>query len=270
MDKKEFIKGFPNREAIYVIYSKLTRLPYIVCNEQTFDDEVTIYTDRMMAEESAANLENEGRPSFALRVPRENNNYLRLFSEFYAYGVNAIQIYTEDDSEQFQISELVKKRDFSELPEKQRPLDNPTLQISMIYYMQEIRRQKEKIDNQLSRDLSEEMFANIMRAKYYFTFRVQQIDGADKTQLSLMRMRDGKSWFPVYTDPLELNKFVATQKGAEIGKDIKVDIITFDKLSSIPMPPESNGVLINPLGISVPLPLELMKHLMESRKQADE
>ena len=40
LNKLEFIKSLPKREAMYIILSRLTRLPYVACNGETFEDEV--------------------------------------------------------------------------------------------------------------------------------------------------------------------------------------------------------------------------------------
>ena len=43
-DKKiEVIKHLQQAEAIYAIMSGFTKQPYVVCDEETFDDKVLIY-----------------------------------------------------------------------------------------------------------------------------------------------------------------------------------------------------------------------------------
>ena len=43
MDKQQVLNQLRNAKEIYVIMSLCTRMPYVVCDKETFDDEVLIY-----------------------------------------------------------------------------------------------------------------------------------------------------------------------------------------------------------------------------------
>ena len=43
MDKQQVLNQLRNAKEIYVIMSLCTKMPYVVCDKETFDDEVMIY-----------------------------------------------------------------------------------------------------------------------------------------------------------------------------------------------------------------------------------
>ena len=46
MRKEEAIKILQSSEELFVIYSQATKMPYVTCDEETFNDQVRIYTDQ--------------------------------------------------------------------------------------------------------------------------------------------------------------------------------------------------------------------------------
>ena len=150
MTKKDVIHSIPNLEQIFVIYSRLTRLPYVECNAETFDDEVFIYTDETAAHERVNALTADNRISFCMKV--EKKDMLRIFSELYGYGVNAVAFQKGGETFHIQLNEIIRRPDFSKLPENKRPLENPQLQLSMIYLMQELRRGLKNPDRKQLKD----------------------------------------------------------------------------------------------------------------------
>lgn len=269
MERQEFIKNFPQMEAFYVIYSKLTRLPYIVCNPETYDDEATLYSDQVMAEEAARSLEVQERPTYVVKV--ENKDFLRAFSEFYSYGINVLQFFTEEDQYTLQINEVVKQKTYEDMPEEKRPLNNASLQISMIYYMQELRREKGKPDPEKYRDMEEEMVHNLINAKFYLPYRDVEVDGQTRQQLSFLKMKTGGTMVPIFTDPIEFTKFLNAAPNLFPNKEAKASILTYEKLLTIPTPEGTMGYMINPSGISLPLPMQYAKQIYENNKPgADE
>ena len=56
-DKKlEVIKNLQQAEAIYVIMSGFTKMPYVACDEETFDDKVFVYFEEEPAKEAGKKL----------------------------------------------------------------------------------------------------------------------------------------------------------------------------------------------------------------------
>ena len=58
--KIETLNKLRTTEAIYVLMSSCTRMPYVVCDPETFDDEILLYYTEAEAKEEAMKLQKEG------------------------------------------------------------------------------------------------------------------------------------------------------------------------------------------------------------------
>lgn len=255
MTKEEALKSVPRLEQLYVIFSRLTHLPYVECDAETFDDKVFAFTEEDKAIAKARELAAENRPSIAIKVDKKN--MLRIFSEFYAYGVNALVFATGEDIFHVQLDEIVRRPDFSDIPEGKRPLENPQLQLSMIYYMQEVRRKIENPDKERYKELEEEMIVNMMRSKYLIPFReVENEEGKKGLQLVFLKINEN-SMIPVFSDGNEYNRFKGQQ-------NFRVAVTDFERLAKMKMPEQAKGFVINPSGVGVPVPQDYMKRLLQN------
>ena len=52
VDNRFLIKKFEHFEHIFVLFSQTTRLPFIECDEETFDDQVYVFTDEERIKEA--------------------------------------------------------------------------------------------------------------------------------------------------------------------------------------------------------------------------
>ena len=43
MSKEEAVKALQNRECVYVAYSQATKLPYVTCDEETYNDQAWVF-----------------------------------------------------------------------------------------------------------------------------------------------------------------------------------------------------------------------------------
>ena len=50
-EEKKVLVKLRNAEAIYVLTSDFTRMPFVECDEETFDDEVFLYFEEERSEE---------------------------------------------------------------------------------------------------------------------------------------------------------------------------------------------------------------------------
>ena len=65
--KIETLNKLRTTEAIYVLMSSCTRMPYVVCDPETFDDEILLYYTEAEAKEEAMKLQKEGNPMQLVR-----------------------------------------------------------------------------------------------------------------------------------------------------------------------------------------------------------
>ena len=44
ISKQEAVKELQNRERVYVAYAQATKLPYVTCDEETFNDQAWVFS----------------------------------------------------------------------------------------------------------------------------------------------------------------------------------------------------------------------------------
>jgi len=254
LNKLEFLKTLPKREAIYIMISRLTRLPYAVCAEDTFEDEVFLFTEESEAIERAKKLSAEGKPVAAMKI--EQKDLLKYFAELYAYGFTMLVVRSGVEMLRFTLPEIVRRHGLEKLPEKMRPLENPALQLSMIYYLQEVRRGAGNYDADAVAEQEEEMAVNLLRAKYLLPVKEVEMDGKKLTQLLLIKAGDGKPMVPIFSDVVEYNRFKKED-------GLKAAVTDFEKLAEMPLPEEVGGFLLNPGSAALVLTKEYMKRELD-------
>lgn len=256
MTREEFIRQIPAKEMVYVIYSGFTKAPYVSCNEETFDDEVLIYTDEETAVQEAKRMTEQKQDAFVAKV--EKQNLLKTFTIFHLYGINAMVFIHDGDRFTYQLEEIVSMPDRAAVPENQRPLENPRLQLCMLYFMQEVRRKLEKPDMAALKELEEEMFVNVARSKYLIPFQETEQDGKKQMQMIFIQLANGTPMVPVFTDSFEFARFQGKQN------QLKVTAAGFENLVALPMPEKVGGFLINPAGVGVPLTKEWLQRMKKN------
>ena len=87
--KIETLNKLRTTEAIYVLMSSCTRMPYVVCDPETFDDEILLYYTEAEAKEEAMKLQKEGNPMQLVKV--DENSRL---SYFYRAVSDGSQLYS--------------------------------------------------------------------------------------------------------------------------------------------------------------------------------
>ena len=147
----------------------------------------------------------------------------------------------------------MKLSDFSELPPEKRPVENRSLQLTMLYFGQEIRANLDNPNTPEIRELEEEMLVNILKARFLVPVRDPQDDG--QIQMLMLRISDnGGNMIPIFTDNIEFDKMPGDAT-------VKKTIIEAKHLINFPMTPECDGFLINPMGVSIPLNATILNNL---------
>lgn len=258
MTKDTFKNSIPKLEKVFVIYSRLTHLPYVICNEETFDDECFIYTEEEKALEMVKALAEEKRAAVALKV--EKKDLLQTLSGFFTYGINMLVFRTGEDEYRFQLTELLRRPDISKIPKEKRPvgmeqpMENPQLQLSMMYFLQELRRGKENFDREKYRELEEEMAVNLQRARYFMPVQETEADGEKTLQLMLIKLKDGTAMLPIFSDGLEVLHFMGKQEA-------KLVLTDLEKMDKMTLPTEAKAFILNPAGAGLVLTKEYVARL---------
>ena len=235
--KQETLAALRTPGELYVIMSGATRLPFVFCDEETFDDEIFLYYRVDDAKEKAKELQGKRYASAVVKL--EDKQLLAFYTSLYTMGVNCLAVNSGTDTEiSIQLSDLVIRRKPEELPEGKRPVENPALHLTAIYFMQEMRRQAEPQPTEELNKLQEELLAHYGKGTFVAAVRE---DG----QVPILKQKDGSIYQPLFTDMLEFQKFAR-------GEKMKMAVLPAAKIPEI-LVGEAKGVVINPFGVNVQL-----------------
>ena len=198
-EKEQLLSSLRNAEEMYVFMSLCTKMPYVLCDEETFDDEVLLY----YTEEDA---QREGKKLIEQRIPIqiakiEKKQLLGFFSSLYPMGVNGLLINKNMESEaRLQLGELVIRPNTEDLPDGKVWVENPQLHLTALYFMQEMRRQEKPELTEELKGLQEEILVNYGRGR--FIVAVHKENG-----MPMLKQKNGDAYQPIFTDILEFRKF---------------------------------------------------------------
>ena len=249
MKKEDLIKAIPTLEELYIIYSAFTRVPYIECDSETFLDKAFFFFKEEDAKEFCEKLAEEKRQASVVKLGNKEM-ILQAFTTLFLYGIDAVEMVDGEERTLLELSEFVRRPDISNIPQEQRPVENPTLNLTINHFLQEFRRQVEPPTSEKIRELESEMVANILKSKYLLPFRPNE-NPNDKERFMI----------PVFTDGYEFAKF----RGAD--ESIKPTVANLDNLFSIVLPENTIGFVLNPAGASLTLAKEWIDKVKENRKE---
>lgn len=266
IDNSFMIKKIEKFEYLYVLFNQQMGVPFIECDEQTFDDQVYVYTTEEMAQNGARPYTQDKILLQVLKIP--NKVFDGFFQGLYNFGINAVMVQDEGAPVRVQLDQLTKKPDLEAMKSDQIPRSNPELQLTAVYFMQELRRPLERNQEEKMRlhNLEEEMAHNLLRSRFIITFDTTNIKGkwdpkdkSQKVKIPLIKSKDGKVFQPVYTDFSEFQKFNAKNKGMKLN----LTAVPYDQLKNF-LVKESLGFAFNPGGFNLVLTKEQMEQ-MQSR-----
>ena len=139
VDKSSVLKKLRESDAIYVLMSDCTRMPFVVCDPETYDDEVFIFFSEEDAMRGGQEFLKANNPLKIFNI--EKKYLLPFYSSLFPIGVNCMVIGKGTEEEiAIQLGELVRR---PEQKPGEEPIENPELQITAMYFMQKVRSQKE-------------------------------------------------------------------------------------------------------------------------------
>lgn len=248
MDKQTAAKQLLQGEAFFVAYAQATNMPYITCDEESFEDEVHFFAAEEDEKEFAKSKRDEKIMLMGMKVPK--TEYISFFSMLYAVGIDTIDFYVSGEHVKLEMSQLVTFN-MDKLSEEKRPLVNQSLQLSGLYFMQELRRpiENEQRDKQRLRTLEEEVIVNLRRSDVLMAVEPEE----NRFNIPCMKNREQKPFQPFFTDSMEAEKFTK-------GKNLKLLRIKFMDLPKYLLK-EVEGFAINPLGFNLLLSREQIANL---------
>lgn len=242
IDKKKFLNQLKNGKELYVLMSACTKCPYVYCDPETYDDEVFLLFDVEEAKGEVQRLRTEGVPVMAAKL--EQQQYLMFYTSLYTLGVNAIMAIQGDERLLLQLSEVVTRGE----PKKQEGyvwVENPQLQLTALYLMQEMRKGPGKQSAQEMKELQEEVNAHFAKGQYIQPVR------KDGQGIPLLKLPQGDKYQPIFTDILEFERF-------NRDKSLRPVVVSAAKIPDV-VAAEAAGVVINPLGVNLPMKVNRRK-----------
>lgn len=265
-ERDTLVRKLQKGEHLYVPFSKDTHLPFVECDKETFNDQIHFFTETGTLAEFVKPYIDDRYEFTTVEIAEDQR--LRFLLNLFSIGVNAIVFHdSADEVQAAELTDIVNMVDYSKIPENERPLINAELQLSAIYFMQELRRSIEKRDTSKITDLEEEMSANLVRSTYLFPVDVvtEEVEGRTKVKgIRFPYLKDGNDQViqPIFSDGAELQKFVKD-------KPMQVRQVKFTELEEF-LTKDSTGYTLNPYGVNVLLRKEHIKELIERFKWLQE
>lgn len=235
-------------DQIFVLFSNVSKLPYVVCDEKTFDDQIYIF----MEEDKA--IAKKESSKFQSVVKLEKNQLKNFYLSLYPLGINALVVNAGKKTVRIQLKEFCKEPDYSKIPEEKRPVTNPELQLTSIYYVQQLREQAESEEKKDLTEMLEEIHANLKSGKFFLIYRnVENEDGTpskEKIEFPSVQLKNGEIFHPIFTDLNEVLKFPNVKTFHPMILDLK----SIFKL----LAPEVRGVILNPQSVQIMVTREVV------------
>ncbi len=241
--KDEILSQLRENEEVYVVFSTATRCPYVVCDPETCDDEIFLYLTGEAGKQAEERLKESQVPVSLITLKKKL--FLYFYTSLYTMGVNAVMVNGDKGNLRLQLEDIVKRK----LPEEKKDgpvwVENPELQLTAIYLMQEMRRTSEHTFSREHREMLEEIAAHMSRGRL-----IQPVANGQKA-IPMLKLKNGEKYQPMFTDILEFQKFNRE-------KQYQAVVVEAAKLPRI-LAPDANGVVLNPLGVNLPLKIDRTK-----------
>ena len=225
----------------YIVFGRVTRMPFLTCNEETYNDQVRIFENKDEAVLFCNNVQ-EKTKDLLLVAEINQSQMLNFYGSLFLIDVDEI-VFKASEKEEIIIplEKIVIRPDFSK-----HPAVNTNLQLSGLYFMQELARNLPNEKKENLPKLEEEMTANVARGKFIIPVLLDNIDvESNGSQVMLPRIsnKEGKQYQPLFTDVNEFAKF-------NKGNKYKLNVMDFDKVLNI-LDGSVEGVVLNPLGMNI-------------------
>ena len=269
VDYRLMIKNLQEMETLFVAFSQTTRMPYVECDEETFDDQVYLFAEE---EEAKSWAKEYGEKQIPLRVAKVNKEQMLMFyTSLHLIGVNRIVFHNGTEFTYFPLEQVVTIKK-PEQGANALPENNAILQLTMIYFLQELRRPGQSVQDQDRRkrlhDMEQEMMVNLVRSKYIMAIDISKVEGefnpqkpGQNIQIPYLKNDKGEIMQPLFSDVWEFQKF--SQNAAS---KLRIVMVPFKGLLPS-LVKEARGYVLNPAGVGLMLLREKLELLS---RQAEE
>ena len=137
-----------------------------------------------------------------------------------------------------QLTELVRR---PEQKPGEEPIENPSFQITAMYFMQKARKQKEMKITEDMKDLQEELMAHYQDATFITAV-------TEEKKMPVLNKNDGQVLLPLFTDVQEFLKFQNNHSDTRYSMGVLEAVKVPEAMGD-----EMTGVVVNPFGVDLQL-----------------
>ena len=261
VDNSFLVRKIQSKKKMFAAYCAFTNSPLLICDPVTFSDQVWLFETEQLFQDFAKPYV-EKKKILLRGVELKNNDFLKFFSTLFLIGVNEVVFVSEGDQTVVALEAIVRRPNYSKLKPEQVPVSNPGLQLTGLYFMQELHRQIPMEEKTGLKDLQEELFANMVKARYIIPVKLG--DGPESLQeklknkdygMPVIKDKEGNALQPAFTDVIEFEKFAKGKGLAAVG-------IPFAHLGKV-LAKEAKGFLLNPLGFRIMMQRPMIEQLLK-------
>lgn len=232
------IKKLVGVENLFVIFSLRTKLPFAVCDTETFDDEILVFDKPEHVHPVLTRLKEEGNPVEVGVIAQKDR--LNFFASLCTMGVNCIVFNGYSDVEERVQLDRVVRTPKGKTPDGQPWIENPSLYLTGVYFMQAVARNVKREETAELTEMREEIVAHYSNGNFLIVFNEQG-------QLPIMKFPNGDAYQPIFTDMFEAAKFKSDQP-------FKLGAVAAVKIPGL-LAQEAKGIVVNPATICLQLPI---------------
>lgn len=232
------IKKLVGVENLFVLVSLRTKLPFAVCDSETFDDEILVFDKPEYVHPVLTRLKEEGNPIDVGVISQKDR--LNFFASLCTMGVNCIVFNGYSDVEERVQLDRVVRTPKGKTPDGQPWIENPALYLTGVYFMQAVARNVKKEETSELTEMREEIVAHYSNGNFLIVFN-------EHGQLPIMKFPNGDAYQPIFTDMFEAAKFKSDQP-------FKLGAVSAVKIPGL-LAQEAKGIVVNPATICLQLPI---------------
>ena len=267
-DNRFMIKALQKLDVFYAVTSRGTNLPYAECDSETFDDQTYIFSKEEDARAFCTKLDKDGYPAVPAAITREDmSNY---YTGLYLTGINRLVFHNGAGYSYLPLDQVVSLKK-PEQKDNMPPVMNSALQLTCIYFLQELRRpgQEEKNPERIAklRELEQEIMADLFRSRFIAVVDITDVKG--KLDLSkpdpdikvpFLKTPSGEILQPIFSDLWEFEKFRSKST-----RKLQLLTLPFQSLAST-LVPNAKGYALNPSGFNLVLQKDKVNALIQQRQ----
>lgn len=261
IDNKFTVKKLWKLDGFYTVFSPLTRMPYVACDQETFDDQVYVFASEESCKEYVKTLNDQQIPAAALKVPQPQMK--GFLGSLYSLDVNMVVFQDDAGTAALAVEDLAGRPDMEKIKASKIPLMNPQLSLTMVYFLQELRRPV-KHDVAHLKELEDEMVANLVKSS--FILGIETVNDEENTdpikvnmkniRIPFMKSKEGDIFQPIYSDFSEFRKYTGPN-----AQKMRMSNLVFKQLPQFLLK-DSKGFVLNPAGVNLVLTVDQLKRIL--------